>query len=90
MFREVEEGFERDSVAFCFEAGIELFVAFRGFITGIKPADLVEKFPAGFSKFIGKSKTNVAPVGVVGGDVGLGGFELFNYYFDVFESLKGI
>ncbi len=45
----------------------------------------MEIIPAGFSKFISKGKPNIPPIGIIGGDVGMGGFETLEDYFDVVD-----
>ena len=85
----MEKAFDGYTVTRGLQAVVVLLIAFGLRIAQIKPADTVEKLPTGFSKFIGKSKTNVAPIGLIGGDVGLGGFELEEDLGDFFESVLG-
>ena len=60
-----------------------MFVGFCLVVVGIETTDTVEVVTAGFSKFFGEGKAQVAPVVVAGGDVGVGGFDAGGDGFDV-------
>ena len=69
------EGFDGYAVAVCIEAVVVLFVGFGLGVTGEKAAEAVEITSAGFAQSVSEGKAQIAPIGVMGGYVGAGGFD---------------
>jgi hypothetical protein len=77
------KGFQGYTVTFGFQAGIKLLVTVRLRIARIKIAYPMEVFPTLLSKCFCKSKSDITPIGIIGGNVSAGGFDKRYDIFDI-------